>query len=454
MTLNLLLVPGDAAPPPSGAPSYGLLLLLSSAGEAPPPPPPDPTPSGEPDGASYAQIFGGTYAVPTGLSASDVAVQASASSGGPRITFDLDSDLGGAARITTQLYRATADNVWLEDISDRVEAGSITVDISRTTPMTLEATTTQPDVVTAATDWIAPVTTYSYPDATTGRTVTVRHQLGLYLVMPSTKTYTAAQGIERIDAYDPLWLLAASGPGEPWSRASGQNVGIAIETVCNLAGVRHAIQTTSQTLPKRRTWPWNATWLEIANDLARSIGFVPLWPDRTGRVRSHRFRKLGSVQPARLISHTNGMVIDTVTLDPDMTRFCNHVVVVGNDPKGNPVVAERLNNDRNSPTSTTTLGFRKSRFEEDPNIDDQDAADQLADRLIEQGSSVYQRMTVRTLPVLDWEIGEVTQVDIATDAGDPVASGRWRWDRLTMGLGVDATCEWRLSKLVSFGTVT
>jgi hypothetical protein len=409
-------------------------------------------PPAEPVVDTPAQIFGGAVAVAVKPSESAVAVAASPTAGGPRI-LDTDTGLGGGANITTAIYRANSANTWLEDISDRVEGGSVTVDITQATPMTFQAETTEPDVLTAYQDWVAPVMTYRYPDPITGTTITDRQQLGLYLVMPSSKTYTAAQGREAIDGRDALWLLASSGPGEPWSRATGQNVGIAIETVCNLAGARHAIQTTSQTLPKRRTWPWNATWLQIANDLVRSIGFVPLWTDRTGRVRSHRFRKLGDVEPARLISSSNRMVLNTIRLDPDMTRLCNHVVVVGNDPKGAPIVAERLNNDPDSETSTVRLGVTVQKFIEDPNITDQDAADQLADRTMEQGSSVMQRMTVTTMPILDWEIGDSALMDIETDNGLIVAKGRWRWERLQMGLGINATVTWVFSKLIPWSRV-
>jgi hypothetical protein len=405
------------------------------------------------ESSNYGQVFSGSFSIARGVSSSADALAKTRAGHGAR-AFNPADILGSGSNIGTALYRATAENVWLEDISNKVEGGSIAVDMNQDTPMTFSGRTLENGVLTAYDDWIAPVMTYRRLDEETGLELTMTRQLGLYLVMPPIREFTAAQGVDTIDGRDPLWLLASAGPGAAWSRATGQNIGIAIETVCGLAGVRHAIQTTSMTLPKRRTWPWNATWLQIANDLARMAGFVPLWTDRVGRVRSHKFRKLGSVEPARLISHTNRMVVDQVRIEPDMNRFCNHVVVVGNDPKGNPVVAERLNNDVNSETSTVTLGFTRSLFEEDPNIDDQDAADALADRLIEQGSSVYQRMSVRTMPVLDWEPGDINQIDIETDHGEPVASGRWRWDRLEMGLGADATVQWTMSKLVSFGTVT
>src|SRR6185312_11511926 len=105
--------------------------------------------------------------------------------------------------------------------------------------MTFQAQTLAPDVLTPFQDWVAPVVTMVQPDPLTGAAVIETQQLGLYVVMPPATTWTAAQGMQEIDGRDALWLLASSGPGAPWSRATGQNVGIAMETVCNLAGVRH-----------------------------------------------------------------------------------------------------------------------------------------------------------------------------------------------------------------------
>jgi hypothetical protein len=454
--VGLLLAVTQTAPAqPLGEPGtpIGLLLAFTQTTEAPTPPP-DPiiiiydTP---------ALVLGGTAGAALAVSDSALAVADTPASGGSYTA--VPQGLGSGLRITTAIYRASRDNVWLEDISQQVEGGQISVDTTQAVPMTFQAQALGPNVLTPFQDWLAPVITMVEPDPLTGAAITTTQQLGLYMVMPPVRTYTAAQGVQEIDGRDSLWLLASSGPGEPWSRATGQNVGIAMETVCNLAGVRHAVQTTSLTLPKRRTWPWNATWLQIFNDLARSIGFVPAWVDRVGRVRSQRFKKLGDTTPARTISSANGDVLDTVRLEPDLTRLCNHVVVVGNDPKGTPVIAERLNDDPGSPTSTVSLGttadpVKITKFVEDPNLTDQDAVDALADRLMEQGTSVYVRMSVRSMPVVNWQLGDVVAVDIATDHGDPVASGKWRWERMSMGLGVDAVCDWSMSKLIPYAKVT
>jgi hypothetical protein len=63
-------------------------------------------------------------------------------------------------------------------------------------------------------------------------------------------------------------------------------------------------------------------------------------------------------------------------------------------------------------------------------------------------------MSVRSMPVVNWQLGDVVAVDIATDHGDPVASGKWRWERMSMGLGVDAVCDWSMSKLIPYAKVT
>jgi hypothetical protein len=133
--------------------------------------------------------------------------------------------------------------------------------------------------------------------------------------------------------------------------------------------------------------------------------------------------------------------------------------VIGNDPKGNPVIARRRNTDPDSSTSAYNLGTVTepvwiSKFVEDPNLDDQDAVDALADRLMDQGTSAFVRMQVKTTPIMTFEINDVAALDIVNDDGLEVASGRWRWDTMTLGLGIEASCQWSMLKLLTWSEVT
>ena len=365
---------------------------------------------------------------------------------------------GGLLTVQVIYKLADRDNTHRKDISGVMTAGEVAVDMSQPSPMTFTGETIRAGELTPYRDWIAPIVRLSWAEGSA--TFVMEEQVGLFCVMPPNKRYTAAGGTETIEGRDPTWLLQQAKVATPYAVPGGQNVGNAIESLCSQVGARHAIQTTTQTMPRRRTWKAGTSKLDIANDLARAIGFLSLYPDRIGRIRSRRSQRLGNVVPARTISSVAGHVVETVTMEPDLTRLVNHVVVVGNDARDNPVEAERLNDDPSSPTSTVSLGGGRDspivyfRLIELTDETTQDAVDQMADRIMDQGSSVFVRTSLTTLPIIDWDLHEVVRLDVATDGGEVVAAGIHRWDTLRMSLGVNMTSQWRLNKLTRWSKVT
>jgi len=365
---------------------------------------------------------------------------------------------GGLLTVQVIYKLADRDNTHRKDISGVMATGEVAIDLSQPSPMTFAGETIRAGELTPYRDWIAPIVRLSWAEG--AATVVHEEQVGLFCVMPPSKRYTAVGGTEAIEGRDPTWLLQQAKAAEPYAVPGGQNVGNAIESLCGQVGARHAIQTTTQTMPRRRTWKAGTSKLDIANDLARSIGFLPLYPDRIGRIRSRRSQRLGNVVPARTISSAAGHVVETVTMEPDLTRLVNHVVVVGNDARDNPVEAERLNDDPSSPTSTVSLGGGRDspivyfRLVELTDETTQDAVDQMADRIMDQGASVFVRTSLTTLPIIDWDLHEVVRLDVATDEGENVAAGVHRWDTLRMGLGVNMACQWRFNKLMRWSKVT
>jgi len=67
---------------------------------------------------------------------------------------------------------------------------------------------------------------------------------------------------------------------------------------------------------------------------------------------------------------------------------------------------------------------------------------------------MFVRQTVWTLPVIDWAIHDLNELDILTDSGNVVSAGSWRWDKLRLGTGVDALVEWEMAKLQPWADVS
>jgi hypothetical protein len=154
-------------------------------------------------------------------------------------------------------------------------------------------------------------------------------------------------------------------------------------------------------------------------------GYYTLAFDRHGIAISRPYNDLSTAEPAVTYTGTTGsQIVPPVEDEPDFTRFCNRVVVIGTDPATEPIYAIRENTDPLSPASFDNLGQWISRTEENPDIQTQDAADSLANELIRNGASYYRTLRIQTLPDPTRQPREVYAVELE-NADGVVADGKW-----------------------------
>jgi hypothetical protein len=361
--------------------------------------------------------------------------------------------IGGSIIIDQALYRANRDNRQFENLNEYTYEGSLTLDTTQETIGSFTFKCDPPNILTPYRDWVAPKMSLTTPDHRGQGSVTTTGQIGLFFVLPPSEEWTAISGSESIQCGDSLAMMQLALIDRTYKIDAGANVASTIKSLINSLGLRAIVQSSSETQNKKRTWDIGTSKLTIANDLARSIGFVPLFIDRFGRIHTRKFRKMSQQEPYVTISSRDGDIYDSVTLDPDIERLCNHVVVVGNSPKDVKLKKIITNKDRSSPVSIYSLGDGAdnptyiSKFEENTKLDKQSAVDARAQLLIDRGSSVMERMTITTNPFLYWTLNETVQVDIETDDGTGVASGEWRVERMEYSFGVEAKTTWTLAKL-------
>ena len=357
---------------------------------------------------------------------------------------------GGVVSVETKLFTCFEDGSLKDDISGMIQNGRVTVDPLSDPIWKFEAEAEWGDwLPDPYQDWIAPVidTVSIFEDGSSK--VRERFQLGMYRVKPYPKKIDRTGGTVMLSGNDALWTLRSDFTGSYYAVAAGTNYSAAVRTILDARGMtRHAIQSTSNTLGKKRSWLSGTPWLVIINDLLRANGFYPLWPDNTGVLRSRRFQKLGDLEPA--ITYTDMDVVETVTIEPDEERFANHVVVLGNSPSGNKYRRSLTNSDPSSPSSTTYLGFTKGIFEKKPDYATQAAVDDRAAYLMERANSLQVRMEVQTKRLRDFQLYEAIAFDLETNAGQQVADGKWRMDRLDVSMGLDCQPIWIVSQLQPF----
>lgn len=301
---------------------------------------------------------------------------------------------GKAQTVWFDLYRADIDNAQTVDLSDAFFGRNALIDLNHDREIKTQATLPirDPSLLSPYRDYVAVWLNREYDDGDDDEL----DQLGLFgvRVPPGTRT------VERADAtytgYDLTATVARYAFTDSYNIAASSNYVTAVTDILDLAGIsRTLITPTSQTTGAVISFPIGTTYLAACNSLLQSIGYYSLSAMPDGRLFSMPTRALEYVQPYRTITDSDLMApVDVQPLD---TTVANVVIVVKDDPSGDPLTATRKNDAADSPTSTVNLGTI-TRVVHRGDLADQDAVDALADRLLSEGRSFYQTARLVVLP--------------------------------------------------------
>ena len=334
---------------------------------------------------------------------------------------------GGPKRLARSMWRATVDNVRVEDITAKVTGASVSMDIDRTIPSTLSVDLIDPSVVRPYSDYLAPTVTIT--EIVSGTAVT--SQVGLYRAgLPSVTRHPKAV-VGTVGGEDIVSLLVNSGTGAaPYNLAPGANYMAAAVTQCNLAGVtRVRFPADTRTVPtgKYHSWPPGTARCRIVLDIMLILGYLPPWSDHEGYLVTRVVQDPGAQAPARSYVDGDGSdLTGEVTSDPATTTLANHLVVTYDDiTAGTVLTAERTNTDPTSPASIPNIGER-FRHEAMTQAADQAAVDAYASQLVEQWGNVLMHLSLTTPldPLRGW--WESADVAIHADRDDGGIVGRFR----------------------------
>jgi hypothetical protein len=329
------------------------------------------------------------------------------------------------------LFTADKHNQLYDDISAELSEAIVVLDLDLDgAKMSLEAQMKTKRAVSPLVDFVAPFLRLIYEDGSEDY-----EQVGLYTIVPSPSTHYPGRAVvegelggtfQTLDGRDLCWLLQADHSTATISMADTTNViEDAIDDLANGGITRVNIPASTYETTKAVDWPPGTSRLRRVNDRLMMAGYYTLAFDRHGIAISRPYNDLSTAEPAVTYTGTTGsQIVPPVEDEPDFTRFCNRVVVIGTDPATEPIYAIRENTDPLSPASFDNLGQWISRTEENPDIQTQDAADSLANELIRNGASYYRTLRIQTLPDPTRQPREVYAVELE-NADGVVADGKW-----------------------------
>lgn len=342
----------------------------------------------------------------------------------------------GRILVEPRLYLATKSNQLLADISEQIISGFVEARADRAIKTQFRAEFLNQPEVEPYVDYLAPFLKITYGDGTVEN-----EQLGLYSVSPGAFQITEGYRTGSYTGFDLTWELAQAAFSGRYTVAAGTNYVTAITTILTGAGfTRYAIPATSQTLPTARTWAYEASKLEVINDLLAECGYHSLYANRQGILTSVPYRNLLTTQPSlTLTSGAGSTVVGAIRQEPVTDALYNNVKIIREDSANaaNSFVVDLTNSNPESPVSTVRLGRTISLVIQDSAIASQTVATSLAEQILQRAAYQYTNYQIQTLPLPAREFWEVYDTNIQMKDGTTALSGKLYADGWEIGFTPD-----------------
>lgn len=177
--------------------------------------------------------------------------------------------------------------------------------------------------------------------------VSDRWNMGVFVLSTPARRAAEVPATFDVDGYDKLHVLTAP-YGSSFQLPAGTGVLSAVSALLVAAGETRVVidqSAVAVTLPTARVWPLDqrTTRLGIVNDLLATVGYVPLWSDRDGVVRSGP-DVARSTQGAMWAYNADAVGSSTVGVDreasADLFAAPNRWVFIADDPAAGSFPAE------------------------------------------------------------------------------------------------------------------
>lgn len=355
----------------------------------------------------------------------------------------------GLTRVSAELWLSDYSGKLLSDITPFAMVGKVSVNLNNSIKGYLTLSIIDEDAINPYADIVSPVLKLTDIEGNV-----TRYQQGVYVTLPGKASHHQAASRGDLEGRDLCWVLANSYYGGVKNIPGGTNVVAFITAELAALGLRYNIPASSEVTPKDDSRKITESKLDIWNKLLGGIGYYSMYASMNGILVSRPYFELATAEPAlQLFTGPGGNVIDTVEEDGVYETVANQVIVYKENTSGAPIVATRTNNDPASPASIPSRNGRiVPRLIADSNITSQVAANAIAKRAIETGTSYTKKLKLTTKALPGRDFHEVYDLAVYNAQGKPLGFGLWWCDGWELGFstsGIKMTHN--LNRLEPFG---
>lgn len=331
----------------------------------------------------------------------------------------------GAYGITTELWRVQRDGSLIERV-DPEHVGTVTVTCNENVPVKRTATvaTDEPNAYRPFVDFLMPYLTVSDPE---GNTITGPQ--GLYMVVPSSTSTEAAGSTGDIECRDLSQLLVMATLDNAVCPAGTDRGAYCRQLAFDMGFPQHQVQIPDFGVlqAEDRVWEPGTTVHQVMTDMAVGSNHYQPWFDNYGRLVSLPYAQLTEIAPTH--HYTNATddaaaeIEGAINETPDWNRLANRVTVRKIGDAETPTIWYTATNENpESPVSFPTLGFWIPKVVDNPDIEDEAAAETQAKQLLSESAAHYIKVSLPSFPVVDAELHQTIGLDI-TRGSESVFNG-------------------------------
>lgn len=355
--------------------------------------------------------------------------------------------IGGTVTIDARLWVADRSGNLVRDITSYVESGFVDWDSDRSggSPMGCEFILSKTNLVTPWKDYLIPFQTLTYDSG-----VTVRAQMGHFMVMPYGETHSAIDERSTVTGRDLTAVLAISKYLDRENFSAASNL-VTVQTgiLSEVGLAKYNFPTTTKTLGAAKSFGLGTSRLQVMNHFFHRFGWYRLFMELDGTLRSLPYRKLSTSQPSKM--YTEDHIVDLLEVDtPPTDKFANVIILQKEIEGGDSIQSIAREDSPTVPWSTVSLGVEIVRGPETvSDVEDQTALDLLAQSELDNAAAYEKIIKLRTLPDPNQEIYRT--VDLYLTGDKDHLNGRYRVTAWRIGFTPnDALVDLTLSRVAQF----